>query len=463
MVLHRKLSFASLCLAFFLVMLDTTLVPFLYPVLLSELGLSVAEAAAVNNYFLIAYAGTLLLGGKLGDFSNRKRVFLTGIALLTIGALFAAISGAYAVLLFGRFAMGVGAGLITPQSMAFISQLFKEEERGPVFGIWAAVAGLGTALGPVVAKFSEYVNFWQLAFWINVVLAVVAFSIAASTLERAPLRSQLTAPKVLVPALVGVATMALFSSAQMFTSQPLTAPKPYFFLSITVILGAVAWQLVKRSGFPGLIRLEKIEVVPYVAAVLGSACLGGGLTAYYLPLSLSFEYVWDFGELTTISLMVFSSLMNSIFGLLAGGWSNKWGRKNLIISGMTVFGVACFLLGLFSVFSNGEESLIVGVVAGLVGLVGVGAGLAFGPLANSSMAAAADDAAAEAAAFYNWTRQVFSAAGGVGVASISSFILHDHGSSNVEIVSYSSLAGFVAVGLMLLIGAVISTRIKNDY
>ncbi|MEV7801190.1 MFS transporter [Microbacterium foliorum] len=461
---HRTIGFTSLCIAFFLVMLDTTLVPFLYPILISNLEISIGEAAAVNNFYLIAYAGSLLLGGVLGDIWYRKYIFLLGVFLLGIGSFIAVFNGAYMPLLAGRFTMGIGAGLITPQSMAFISKLFDEDERAGAFGIWAAVAGLGTALGPVVAKVSANVGSWEPAFWINVILAGITFILAGKYLDNPQSKKYFNIRKIITVSLLGMATMAMISSLQLsdLHSDSKPAFESYILIIIAIILCIITWFFVKYIGYPPIIQTKKIDFKPYISAVLSSACLGGALTAYYLPLSISFEFQLKFDELSTISLLVLCSLMNSIFGLLAGKLSNKYGCKRLIIIGLLIFASACFLFSIFLSIPEINRYLAIGCAALLISLVGIGAGLAFGPLANSAMSAASIETIGEAAAFYNWMRQVFSAAGGVIAALIFSKLFYGSNLSEAQTINYSSIVGFIFSGTLLMAGVIFCKGIRNE-
>lgn len=144
---QNKMAFGGLCLGFFIVMMDTTTVPLIYTSLIKDFGVTPAMAAWVNNSYLIAYAAFLLLGGRLGDAYNRKILVSSALLLLSFGALLSGYGETLNQVIIGRAIMGVGAGLLTPQSMAFISIIFAEGGRGKAFGIWGAVAGIATATG----------------------------------------------------------------------------------------------------------------------------------------------------------------------------------------------------------------------------------------------------------------------------------------------------------------------------
>ncbi|WP_236690129.1 MFS transporter [Corynebacterium mustelae] len=451
----------SLCLAFFIIMLDTTLIPFLYPLLISDLELGVSEVAAVNNLYLIAYAGTLLLGGRLGDIKDRKKIFSVGLLMVGAGSLLGALSGNYHLILIARFVMGVGAGLITPQSMAFISNMFEPDDRGLAFGIWGAVASIGTGLGPVLAKSVAAFGYWEIAFWVNIPVILLSLILSVVALETTYSDGLLTFRQMSFPIIAGLALMAFVYGIQVLSPGNGFTGLSVIMIVIAFILGAMVIKL-RRSGLIApIVDFSKTDQYPYKAAVFASALLGGSLTAYYLPLSLSFSYVWRFDEITIICLMVFASVVNAIFGVLAGVWSNKWGTRLLIISGLIIFSISCFLFGGLSFIGADEKAFLIIASIIILVLAELGTGIAFGPLANSSMLAVGDEIISEAAAFYNWVRQAFSAIGGVTVAFIVSSALGGRESSDAQSVGFASFVGFTFVGIALLIAAYISRGVKN--
>lgn len=459
--IRRDAGFISLCLVFFIIMLDTTLIPFLYPILIADLKINVSQAAAINNLYLIAYAGTLLIGGKLGDLKNRKAVFLLGVAALGIGSLLGILSNNYTIVVLARFIMGLGAGLATPQSMAFISSLFEPTQRGIAFGIWGAVASIGTGLGPVVAKLASVFGHWELGFWINIPIAILSLILGTAFLEntapgkRPPLRV------MTLPAIAGMALMFFVYGMQVLGPDNGSKQLGSVMIIIALILGALAVKLRIRGTIPPLLNYQNINRTSYGAAVGASALLGGCLTAYYLPLSLSFSYVWGFGELTIVCLMVFAAIVNAFAGVLAGAWTERLGTRLLIIVGLSTFAGSCFLFGGLSLIDISSKLVLTILVAIVLAMSEVGTGIAFGPLANCSMASVNSQSVGEAAAFYNWVRQGFSAIGGVVIAFVTSTIIAEQEYSNSHVVGLASFVAFAVIGVFLIISAFISKGVKN--
>src|SRR3981081_4015079 len=103
----RWLSLIILCTGFLLIVVDMTIVNVALPSIQTDLGFSQSGLAWVVNAYLIAFAGLLLLSGRLGDLAGRKRVLLTGLAIFTVASLLCGLAGSQELLVIFRFTQGV--------------------------------------------------------------------------------------------------------------------------------------------------------------------------------------------------------------------------------------------------------------------------------------------------------------------------------------------------------------------
>ncbi len=173
--LRRPLILATLCLALFMAMLDNVVVGNALPTISADLGAGMTGLQWVMEGYSLAYASLLLLGGALGDRLGRRRLFLAGLALFTVGSAACALAGSLGVLVAARVAQGIGAAMLTPQSLAILRTTYTEpRERARAIGTWSGVSALGLALGPAIAGPLVTAFGWASAFWINVPVGVVA-------------------------------------------------------------------------------------------------------------------------------------------------------------------------------------------------------------------------------------------------------------------------------------------------
>src|SRR5882757_3733333 len=137
-----------LCLAQFMVILDVSIVNVALPSIRSGLGFSTAGLAWVIDAYTIVFAGFLLLGGRSADVLGAKRTFLAGTILFSAASLAAALAQTQGMLLGARAAQGLGAAVISPSSLAVITNSFGDgRERTRAVGVWGAMAGLGGTSG----------------------------------------------------------------------------------------------------------------------------------------------------------------------------------------------------------------------------------------------------------------------------------------------------------------------------
>src|ERR1700738_2642829 len=129
----RWLSLMVLCAGFLLIVVDMTIVNVALPAIQRDLGFSQADLAWVVNIYLIAFAGLLLLAGRLGDLFGRKRIFMIGLAVFTLASLLCGVAQSQAVLIAARFVQGVGGAMTSAVILGMIVTMFpdpREKEKG---------------------------------------------------------------------------------------------------------------------------------------------------------------------------------------------------------------------------------------------------------------------------------------------------------------------------------------------
>lgn len=173
---HPRRWWILLVIAFgvLVIVLDTSVVNIALPAMQRALGATMSELQWIANAYMLTFAAFMLTMGTLGDRIGRSTVFLAGIALFGVGSLAAYFAQGFGGLILLRALMGVGGAMILPTSLAIITDVFPEKERGSAIGIWAGINSLGIALGPIIGGALVQSYSWRSIFFINLPVAVVA-------------------------------------------------------------------------------------------------------------------------------------------------------------------------------------------------------------------------------------------------------------------------------------------------
>ena len=140
----------ALCLGFFMILVDSTIVSVATPAIIEDLHADVNAVVWVTSAYLLAYAVPVLITGRLGDRFGPKQLYLLGLTVFTLASLWCGLTTTIGWLIVARVVQGLGAAMMTPQTMAIITRIFPAERRGRAMALWGATAGVATLVGPIL-------------------------------------------------------------------------------------------------------------------------------------------------------------------------------------------------------------------------------------------------------------------------------------------------------------------------
>ena len=171
---RRWWALAVMCVSLLVITLDNTILNVALPALVRDLHASTSQLQWIVDGYTLVFAGLLLTTGSLGDRFGRKGALGIGLAIFCGGSVLSAFAGSAGALVFTRAVMGIGAALIMPATLSLLTNIFRDpKERGRAIGVWAAVAGGGGALGPVIGGFLLQHFWWGSVFLVNVPIVAV--------------------------------------------------------------------------------------------------------------------------------------------------------------------------------------------------------------------------------------------------------------------------------------------------
>ena len=174
----RWKALAVVCAAFFMTVLDVSIVNVALPSIGKGLHFAQDDLQWVITAYAITFGGFLMLGGRAADLLGRRKVFVVGVVVFTIASFFCGLAWSEGVLIASRAVQGLGAAIISPAALSIIMTTFDEgAERNKALGIWGAIGGGGAAVGVLAGGvLTKYLG-WEWIFFVNVPVGAIALAL----------------------------------------------------------------------------------------------------------------------------------------------------------------------------------------------------------------------------------------------------------------------------------------------
>ena len=240
---RRRLTLVAMCIAQGMTLLDVTIVNTALPSIQRELHMTAGQLEWVISAYALSLAAFIPLGGALGDRFGRKRFFLVGMVVFTVGSVACALSTSDLALIGSRALQGAGGAFMSALTLAILTETYPVERRAGAFGMWAAISGLGFGLGPVVGGALLSVFDWSSVFWVNVPVGVAGFVLAyvAVAESRNPEGRALDVVGMLAIALglFGITFGLIESSSHAWTSLDVAVPLGF---GVVLVVFFLVWE-----------------------------------------------------------------------------------------------------------------------------------------------------------------------------------------------------------------------------
>ncbi|MFD3406290.1 MFS transporter [Kribbella sp. NPDC058693] len=406
----RGKALVVLCVMQLMIILDGTVVTVALPTIQGDLGFSQAGLAWVMNSYLIAFAGLLLLAGRIGDLIGSKRIFLAGLGLFTVASLLCGLAADKEVLIAGRFLQGVGGALASAVILGMIVNLFpKPGEQARAMGVYSFTAASGASIGLILGGVITQTIGWHWAFLINVPIGAIALAFAVRLLAHQPGLGLAKGADVLGAVLV-TAGLSLGVYTIVQTAEP-TATLTRTLLQAAASIALLAAFVVRQARIKNpllalrIFRRRQLSVANVVVVLLFAAGFGFQFTT-----ALYVQRVLGYDSLTTGLAFLPAPLMNALMSLsIAPRLTVRFGPRKMLIAGLVVF-----LLALLWISQAPVDGSYVVNVGPVLAVMGAGIGVAI-PAAIMLAMSGADPSDAGLASGLNNTAQQAGAAIGTAV------------------------------------------------
>lgn len=367
-----------MCLAVFVLVLDTTVVNVALPSIQRALDADLATLEWTVNAYTLSFAVLLVTAGRIGDLFGRRRVLLVGLVGFGLSSAAVGLAPSGGLLVAARALQGVAGALVMPSTLSILANTFGEQERGRALGVWAGVSGLGIALGPVIGGIVTEAVGWRAIFFLNVPVSAAAVAIALLAVPES--RDPLAARRIDVP---GVAALTVGLTALVLAlihgndwgwgSAAIVA------LLATAPIALAAFAALERRSPTPLVEGALLRARSFVGAGLVGFTITFAMFAMLFFISLYLQNLLGYSALEAGVRLLPATLAIVPVAPLAGRIADARGPRAPLIAGMVVTAGAL----LWASFLDPDSGY--GFLVAPLMLLGTGIGLVLPPMTTAAM------------------------------------------------------------------------------
>ena len=405
----------AMCIGFFMILVDMTIVAVAQPAIQRALGADFNSIIWVTSVYLLTYAVPLLVAGRLGDKFGPKLIFQIGLVIFTAASVWCAFSTSIGMLIAARAVQGIGAALITPQTMAIVTRIFPTERRGAAMGVWGIVAGVATMVGPLLGGVLTDNFGWKWIFLINLPVGIIG----------------LVAAQVFVPRVtthdhkfdwIGVVLSGIGLAAMVFAIQD--GEKYDWAAWIWAMIGVgvlfmvlfVLWEARYRGE--ALVPLSLFADRNYWVSNVGIFAQGFAITGIMIPIMFFLQLVGGMSPTRSALTMVPMAVVSGILAPVIGRLADRVHPRSIIATALFLNGVALCIMAVINRPATPVWQLLIPTI--LMGVAGAGIWAPLGATATRNLPW---HQAGAGAGVYNTTRVVGSVLGSAGVGALMQALL----------------------------------------
>ena len=377
----------SLVFGFFMSLLDITIVNIAIPSIQSSLNTNLTTVTWVLNAYSLVFAILLVTMGRFADQFGRKRIFMMGMIIFSIGSLLCALAPTMAQLsgwpaidwLIGfRAFQAIGAAALNPVSLAIIIAVFPREKRGAAIGVWGALSGLAAAAGPVLGGFLVQNFDWRWIFFVNLPFCIVGLIMVAMFVPetREPGTSKKLDPLGLLTLSIAMFCLVLAiiqGNDWGWTSTPVLS------LFAGSLVSMILFFIVESRVSEPIVDFSLFKIRNFSASSIAIFLFGIAIQGAFLLLVLYFIDAQGYTQLDAAYAILPIPLASFVVSALSGAFSQRISPRISGIVGMALLAVGFFALATLNVNSTFLDTTWRGII------IGAGMGLCFQSFPNMAL------------------------------------------------------------------------------
>ncbi|NTU98835.1 MFS transporter [Candidatus Falkowbacteria bacterium] len=440
--MQNKRWFALLFLALGLaiVIIDGTVLNISLPYIIRDLNTSLDALEWVVAGYALIIASILITVGRLGDIFGRKKIYMLGVVLFAIGSLIASESRSVGVLFLGEALIeAIGAAMMLTSSLALVANEFSGRERAIAFGVWGAVAGGASALGPLLGGYLTTFHSWRWSLRINIFIALAVLAGSYFVHETKKQNNKKLDWAGMFLSFIGVFLLVF----ALIEGQKFGWLKPKFIIAISswtwplhtisiipfVLIGSAVFisafllfeAKAERNGNDPLLKLSIFRNKRLVAGLTIVLMLAMTQMGIFFVLPLFLQSALDLSPFQVGLIFLSNSLAALIAGSISGWLTNRIGIKNQIS-----IGIGLIAIGQISLVVLLSTSITPFTLAPALILYGIGIGTTSAQLTNLVLSSVPAELAGEGSAVNATARQLGASLGVSLMSLVLSITMSNH-------------------------------------
>jgi EmrB/QacA subfamily drug resistance transporter len=409
--LGSRRALVTLSAILFLTFLDTTIMSVALEDLQATLHTSVSQIQWIVNAYALVFAALMLAFGTLGDRLGRRRVMLIGVTIFVAGSVFGALAPNTPSLIAARGIMGIGAAACEPGTLSILRHLYPDKgDRARALGLWAAIAGLALAMGPVVGGILVGVGGWRAIFWFNLAAGVLALIGAAWAVPESsdPEKGRFDfGGFFLGPIALGTIVFAII----LGETAGYRAPHVIALFAIGIAAGALFAFVETRVKAP-MLEVRYFRKAAFSGSLFVAFATYFGVFSIFFLTALYLQVVLGYTAYRTATLFVPMALCMIVASSFAGRWVARVGPRLPVAVGCVLAGAGVLLTDLALRGNAAYVPLILSLA-----VAGIGFGIAVVPITSVALSILPARHSGMAASATTTAREVGTV---VGVAALGS-------------------------------------------
>ncbi|GGZ40110.1 MFS transporter [Streptomyces poonensis] len=365
------------CAATFMLLLDVTIVAVALPDIQHSLDADFSGLQWTTDAYALSLAALLLTSGSLADLYGRRLLFVIGLAVFTGGSLLCGIASDQLMLVGSRALQGIGGAILFATSLALLASTFQGRERGVAFGVWGSVAGIATALGPVLGGVITSGISWRGIFLVNLPIGIAALAITVRLVDESrPSRASRVDWLGIVPLTVGLFSLVY---ALIRASDTAWSERGVLICFGLASVFLAAFVVIESRVSEPMFDLSLLRTPTFLGGSIAAFAMNASLFAMFIYLVFYLQNGLGYSAMATGARLLASSGCTLVAAMAAGRLLNRVPTRWLIGPGLVLVGIGLLLMT--GVTAGSEWTHL---IPGLV-VTGIGAGMVNPPLASTAI------------------------------------------------------------------------------